>query len=148
MGRSVFDTRGRAVLVAAALGMLAGCGGRSGTLSGRVSHQNKPVVYGTVMVFGADRITRSGNLGPDGTYTVADVPVGPVQVAVVSPEPPDAKPAAKHDERPRRGPAAAPLAAVDRSKWFRIPEKYGDPEKSGLTTTVQPGGTRYDIPLP
>jgi hypothetical protein len=130
----------------AVLAVLAGCGGGPGTLSGKVLFRNKPVVYGTVMVVGADGITRSGNIEPDGTYTVADVPAGPVKIGVVSPEPPDPKKAARRDDRTHHGSAALP--PIDRSRWFRIPDKYGDLEHSGLTATVRSGATPFDIHLP
>jgi hypothetical protein len=134
--------------VAALVLALAGCGGGTGTLTGKVTHKTKTVVYGTVMVVGADGITRSGNIEPDGTYKVEDVPAGAVKLAVVSPEPIDPKHLPKHTGRPGMEGKPAPYPTVDRARWFKVPDKYGDPEKSGLTTTVRAGATPHDITLP
>jgi hypothetical protein len=133
--------------VAAVALVVAGCGGGTGTLTGKVSYQGKPVVMGSVFVQAADGTRRVSNIEPDGTYTVLNMPVGPVMIAVNSPEPPDPK--ALAGRAPRAGAKPAPAApAVDRSKWVRLPDKYADPAQSDVTTTVSPGTTQFDINLP
>jgi hypothetical protein len=127
---------------------LAGCGGGTGTLTGKVTYQGKPVVYGSVLVRCADGQQRSGNVEPDGSYTVLNVPAGPVKLAVVSPEPPDPTKAPPNRGRGERAPpqqAAAP--ASDRSKWVKLPDNYADPDQSGLTATVTAGTVTHDIVL-
>ena len=140
--------RRTSALVAAALLAAAGCGGggRTHSLTGKVTYQGKPVIYGSVLVRCADGTQQAGNIQPDGTYTVADLPAGPVKLGVISPEPPD--PASRPP--PPGAPGAPPpgLRPVDRSKWFKLPEECGDPDKSGKAATVQAGTTTFDIQLP
>jgi hypothetical protein len=57
------------------------------TLTGRVTSQGKPVVFGTVTVITSDHRTHSVPIRPDGTYVLKGVPRGPVKVAVSSPNP-------------------------------------------------------------
>ena len=57
------------------------------TLTGRVTSQGKPVVFGTVTVITSDHRTHSVPIKPDGTYVLKGVPRGPVKVAVSSPNP-------------------------------------------------------------
>ncbi len=57
------------------------------TLTGRVTSQGKPVVFGTVTVITSDHRTHSVPIRPDGTYVLKGVPHGPVKVAVSSPNP-------------------------------------------------------------
>lgn len=129
----------RWALLAACL-LAAGCGRGVATVSGTVRYAGKPLNYGTVVFSGEDGISHSGNIAPDGRYTVADVPAGPVRIAVVSPEPPGQLPPAA-----RRG--GDPVPGVDRAKWVRIPDKYGNVTTSGLTATVTAGPFSHDIDL-
>ena len=57
------------------------------TLTGRVTSQGKPVVFGTVTVITSDHRAHSVPIRPDGTYVLKRVPRGPVKVAVSSPNP-------------------------------------------------------------
>lgn len=125
---------------------VAGCGGGVGTLSGKVTYQGKPVVYGTVLVRCADGLQRTGNIEPDGSYAVLNVPAGPVKIGVESPQPP-APAAGGRTSRPGSK-AASPPPTVDRSKWVKLPDDAADPEKSGIATTVPAGGAVFDIALP
>lgn len=128
----------------------AGCSRGVATVSGVVKHGGKSLAYGTVMMSGSDGITRSGNIEPDGRYSIADVPAGTVRIAVVSPEPPDTKPdkTGKAPPRDPRREGATPPPIVDRAKWVKIPDKYGNVTTSGLTATVPAGPFTHDINLP
>jgi hypothetical protein len=133
------------VAAAALFFAVTGCGRGSGTLTGKVTYQDQPVIYGTVMVRAADGTQWPGAIEPDGTYTVLNVPAGPVTIAIDSPQPQD--PSA-HKRSCREGGQPPPSApAIDRSKWVKLPEKYLDPEKSGIATTVTSGTTTFDIEL-
>lgn len=117
----------------------AGCGGGTGELAGTVTYQDKPLRQGTVLVAAGDGSTQSGVIRDDGSYTVTNVPAGPVKIAVTSPDPRSVKVARrKKDEKP---------PPPDTSKWFAIPEKYADPAKSELTTTVKSGRNPFNIDL-
>jgi hypothetical protein len=137
-------------LGALCLALLAGGCGSRGTVSGKVTHKGKPVVWGTVSVFASDDVQYAGQLTPEGTYSIPDVPSGQVRITVSSPNP---------DGTGRGGPAAAngglgdspgPEAAATRPPpgiWFPIPAKYSEPSRSGLTGTVR-GNTVIDLDLP
>lgn len=56
-------------------------------ISGRVSSQGKPVVFGTVTVLASDNRVYSVPIRADGTYLLRHVPPGAVNVAVSSPQP-------------------------------------------------------------
>jgi hypothetical protein len=145
------SVRRTAVFVGPVL-VVGGCSSKGGTLSGKVSHKGKPVVWGTVSVFGRDNIQYAGQITPEGTYSVPNVPGGPVKIAVSSPNP---------DGAARGGPAAAiarggagdlgggpdPNPVVQSKTWFAIPDKYADPQQSGLTGTVK-GDTIINLDLP
>jgi hypothetical protein len=57
------------------------------TLTGRVTSQGKPVVFGTVTVVTSDQRRFSVPISPDGTYVLKGVPPGSVKLAISSPNP-------------------------------------------------------------
>jgi hypothetical protein len=125
----------------------AGCGSKVATVSGKVTYQGKPVVYGVVSIIGPDGITQSGTIEPDGSFTVRGVGVGEGKVAVTSMKPPDGtggkakgfgRDAPGDDERKPADPDPAASPEVIKN-WFPIPAKYGDHKQSGLTITVGDG---------
>ncbi len=103
-------------------------------------HQDKPVVWGTVTLIASDNVAYAAEITPEGTYFIPNAPPGPVKLCVTSTNP---------DGAARGGPAAArssvsDQAAADRTRppppaaaWVGIPEKYTDPERSGLTGIVK-----------
>jgi hypothetical protein len=133
-------------LIAASVFAVAGCNGSTADVKGKVTFNGKPVVYGTVVLVGADGLARSGAIQPDGSYRVKDVPVGTARVAVTSPRPPGSAPAKKAiergadvtDDKPQpEPPPPAPPEVIQ--NWISLPEKYGDPSKSEVTVTVKSG---------
>lgn len=129
-----------AVLLAALT--FTGCGPAATDLTGKVTYQGKPVVFGSVVVIDASGTTKSGTIQPDGTYRVDNVRVGAVKVAVSSPPPPGTPPVGKQDPRdasdkPTEPPPAAPPEVL--KNWVAIPNKYGDPNESGLTGAAKSG---------
>lgn len=142
----------RSVVLAAVLSAV-GCGGGTADVAGKVTHKGKPVVYGTVVLVGSDGLPKSGTIQPDGTFRVAGVATGTAKVAVSSPPPPGAgspakRPRGGRDEEDERTPAAQPPAAPEVIRnWTALPEKYGDPDKSGLTAEVRAGQpVNLDLP--
>ena len=69
-------------------------------LTGNVTASGKPVVFGTITVLASDNRTYTAPIRPDGTYVIKNIPPGPVQVAVSSPNP-----------RPSFAPPSAPAQA-------------------------------------
>jgi hypothetical protein len=119
---------------------LAGCGPGRGTLSGKVSMEGKgPLKYGSVSVVGSDGVAKQGAINSDGTYSVEGIAPGSVKISVNSPDP------ALSKSHMRKKEDSAPK--VDNAGWFPIPEKYGDPQKSGLTFDLKTGANSYNIDL-
>jgi hypothetical protein len=117
-----------------------GCSGL-GDVSGTVTYQNKPVLFGTVLIECADGSIRQGNIEKDGSYTVRGVAAGDVKVAVNSPNP--------------KGVTILPSKIPERKQepypvvpgWFPIPRKYDSPSTSGLTYQVRGGANTINIEL-
>jgi hypothetical protein len=130
-------------LAAACLGLAGGCGGGSGELSGKVMYQGKPVRMGWVFGAGNDGVVRSARIQDDGSYSLGEVPPGPVKLSVTSPDPSSSRPQAKK-KMPK---GSGPPADVDVGKWFAIPDQYGDFTRSELSVTVRRGSNHFDIEL-
>jgi hypothetical protein len=138
----------RVIMLACAAALAcAGCGG-TGTVSGKVTHNNKPVVFGTVLIVGNDGLPKMGPILEDGTYVVEDVRAGQVRVAVNSPDP--TTPLFNKDDakkgRPRPPEEEKRLADL-KTKWFPLPLKYGDLTTSDMTLEVHRGSNAHDIDL-
>jgi hypothetical protein len=131
------------VALVAVFGLGYGPGGAA-TVSGRVTYRGQPVRIGTVLVEGRDGIARTAAIA-DGAYEVPGVPVGPCRVAVLSPLTAPAVGAplpAKDVQGPGR-----PVRRTVPAGWVKLPERYGDPERSGLGCTVGRRATTYDVEL-
>jgi hypothetical protein len=118
-----------------------GCAGR-GDVSGTVTFNGKPLVFGTVTFEGSDGSLQYGNIKPDGSYTVNGVALGEAKVAVSSTNPKSS------DFQPlQREGGPKPKARPEIKGWFRIPEIYDTPYKSGLTYKINSGANTIDIKL-
>src|SRR5262245_33088792 len=125
-------------------GLTAGCGPSKTEVTGKVTHNGKPVVYGSVTLIGSDGIVYSSQIKEDGTFAIPGVPAGPVKIGVLSPnpKPPEAGKASGKDDlgafsRGDRRPPPVPESVV--RAWFPIPDKYADPMTSGLSDKVSRG---------
>jgi hypothetical protein len=136
----------RRLTVAGLLALVAlapGCAPSAAPVTGRVTYQGKPVVWGSVTLKAADGSMHQIGINLDGTYRLDRVPVGPAAVGVSSPDPapsPRARALGGDENRSRPGPPPVPPRA-----WFKLPDKYADPATSGLTVHV--GRDSGDIEL-
>jgi hypothetical protein len=127
------------------LGFLAlaaiGCQGK-GNVSGKVSYQGKPLVFGTVLFEGSDGHQRQANIQPDGSYSISGLAVGQAKAAVSSlnPKSSDFTPMQREGAKP-------PPPRPEVQGWFPIPEKYDAPHTSGLTYPIKRGENMIDIEL-
>lgn len=117
---------------------MVGCAGR-GNVSGKVTFQNKTVLWGTVLIEGSDGGHRQGSIERDGTFYVEDLATGDAKVAVNSPNPKSITLMTKGDRPPQKFP--------DVPGWFAIPDKYGAVDKSGVVYTIKRGENKFDIEL-
>jgi hypothetical protein len=120
----------------------AGCSKPLGQVSGQVFFEGQPLESGTITFVGQNNYKAYCVIGRDKTYSFDNVPVGPVKIAFASHHrvPPGFKSAELPPNVPRpkeEPPAPAPP----------IPEKYKNPEQSGLTYTVKAGQQIFDIKL-
>lgn len=140
----------RCALCALAAG-LVGCSDapKTGTVAGKVTLNAKPVPNAVVSFVAKTGGTPVAAVtGEDGDYTAADAPAGEVFVTV-RPNAGESAQVGEGVKKTGQGASKTGHATVAAPK-SDIPERYADPGKSGLTTTVKPvggGETKYDIPL-
>lgn len=154
--------------------LTSGCGDSVGTVSGTVTYQGKPLTGGSITFLPKEGLAVNGTIDKDGTYSVAKVPAGEVKISIdtfasrtganrpAGGGPPVAggPPGGGGPPKDRGGPPKDVLpkdvdpksfdpAAIEREreKHVKIPEKYLDPNKSGLTFTVVKGKNTHDIAL-
>jgi hypothetical protein len=169
MGRWVLQVRlarrtvGPACGLCLALGLLtlaAGCGQNKkkeppyAEVSGTVFYKGKPLPGGEVTFVNEGGFVGNATIDENGKYSVK-APTGPVKISVDNgmlqppgaaaagrgrgPSPPKTMPGLKRpdSEPPKKMPG----------KYVPIPQKYANPEESGLTHTVTSGSQTFDIKL-
>jgi hypothetical protein len=130
-----------------------GCGS-SGSVSGKVSFNGEALGGGTVVFTSEGQGSATSQIGPDGSYKIDKIPVGPVKIAV---ETKSAQPAKRPPGMPTppadamaKDASSSPLynpQNQSKGKYVPIPEDLGDPNKSGQTLTVTGGSQTYNIEL-
>jgi hypothetical protein len=143
--RSVF---GFIVVVVTIVGLTVAVGNRAAVVKGHVSLGGRPVIWGSVVLVGADGQSVAGRIQPDGTFTVPNAPVGEVTVTITSPDPLVQHYATQlkssRDRIPVNEWGAPP---VDRRQWFVIPKRYENAYESNLKFTVKRGSNEYNLDL-
>jgi hypothetical protein len=119
---------------AGALLTLVGCGG-TGTVSGKVTLNGKPVPGGAVTIHDSEGQSRNGGINKDGTYSVSNLAPGPAKVSVFTAM------EMKQVRNPEGG-AKNPLG-----EFVAIPDKYRSRDTSGLTLDVKSGKQDYDVKM-
>jgi hypothetical protein len=144
-----------ALTVAAATLLVSGCGKSGSTVSGKVTYKGASLTAGTVYFTKGDKdaTPKSGGIEKDGTYKVEELQPGDYKVYVITPKGgsgsvgiPMGMPGGKQDgsegmKSMKGGTTGAAVPVVE------VPEKYGKPDSSGLSTTVKGGKNTYDITL-
>jgi hypothetical protein len=148
------------VLLATLTGL--GCGGRRSEVSGTVTYRGKPLEIGTVTFLDDNKLVLGSGAIADGKYSIAKLPRGPVKIVVTTPPQVPANlralsaPAGKTLPKGKQMEEEKHLSPEERKalpRGFRvpphvvIPEKYANPDKSGLSYTVQPGSQEHNIEL-
>ena len=138
--------------------ILAGCSAQAGRegfgmVSGKITFNNKPLTGGTIHFFQDQEKVGSFIIRGDGTYA-AEIPIGPVQVAIetLSVKYEDRETVLKvfkengfdvpEKQRKPDSPAFNPATT-----YVEIPERFSDPDKSGLEHTVVRGQQTRDFDL-
>ncbi len=128
------------------LGLLAcvsACSSGKATVTGKITYQGKSVHSGGISGVGPDGLAVPGSIQA-GQYTISGITAGKVKIGVSSPPPHLAS------VNPGAGRGSVPKAAPAQEKdpnWFPIPDKFGDPEKSGVVIQVSSGANVIDLQL-
>jgi hypothetical protein len=97
---------------------------------GKVTYQNIPLSSGTISFLGDDGFSKV-SIDRDGSYQIADAPLGAVKVSV-------------HNRSTFLEPKGEKIKWVVKSL---IPSKYNDFQKSGLSYTISTGRQEINIDL-
>jgi hypothetical protein len=153
----------RCLLLVPLLLLAAGCGaGKSGSVSGKVYYKGEVLKSGTVAFYpegGGGNFTSP--IGADGSYTITKVRPGKMKISVASaaagvqlgPQMGRGQAAAKKgmeqrkDKLKENAPPGAPVGTTASEPGVKLPEKYTDPERSGLSVEVTGGKQEHDIKL-
>jgi hypothetical protein len=101
-----------------------------GSVEGRITYHGVGLASGYVQIIGPDGTSAEGAIQMGGTYTVWDPPHGRVRFAVMS--------------QPPAGLSKAPPA---KHTGTHLPERYADPDTSGITLDFGGGRQKFDIVL-
>jgi len=158
MRRSPWQTPGRWVLFFTLVGSVGvlGCGG-SGSVSGSVTYDGKPLPGGNVAFVSAQGgPTLSATIDSGGNYTIGKIPSGTYKVTVEtsSLKPPSlgTKTATPRNYGPPAGagnPAGYKPSSVEdpTKRYVAIPAEYESITSSGLEFKVKAGSQTINIPL-
>jgi len=137
-----------------ALVLFAGCSKSKGTITGKVTLKDgTPVPVGNITFWGADNRPAGGSqLKSDGTYNIADAPVGDVKVTIETPpprmgpvnmpKPPEGMSMPKEMLPKEGGDAADPTKKV-----VPVPAKYKTAGDTPLTYTIVKGTQEKNFTL-
>jgi hypothetical protein len=147
--REVLSRAGGRILVVGLCLLPLGCGS-SGTISGKVFYNGRAVPGGAIVFFAeGNRAIVSTPIENDGSYRADKVPPGSAKIAIQLLKPlPMGKMMDKTAFLPNvQGKTTEQRETSKPREYLWIPEKYGDPEKSGLTLQVRGGPQEFDIKL-
>jgi hypothetical protein len=142
----------------------AGCGGSNpnapASISGSVNYKGKPVTGGSVQFYTQSGTPYSAAIGADGTYSVADVPLGELIVCVETESVNPVHKASTGKEASQRqasmgnrqppagqGGGSGGTPSGEEPKYVKIPDKYAKSKTSPLTYTAKQGRQVHNIEL-
>jgi hypothetical protein len=128
------------LLLLVALAVLCGCG-RTAKITGKVTYQGRPVVYGSVIFLSADKTVRSCIIESDGSYSIEGVPTGEVKVSVASPNPSRGRSTTRRRMPVEAGRKETGSQGPAVEGWFPLPAAYE------LPFVVGSGHVSHDIDL-
>jgi hypothetical protein len=114
--------------------VVAGCGTRTGNVSGTVKYQNKPLPGGSITFLSDSKNSVTATIDKDGKYSAPKVGVGQARVTIT----PLINMGGMTMSTGTPTPQAPPPA---------LPPKFNDPDKSGLTYDVTVGDQTKDFNL-
>jgi len=133
-----------AAVLVASLPLLTGCGGGTGSVSGKVMYNGTALPYGSVqfMTPGGAFVSE---IGSDGSYSLSSLPIGSATISVTCQDP-------KYADYMKQLSASGRDPKIPKPKgrpedYSKIPSKYSDFNTSGLTYEVKSGAHTYNIEL-
>jgi len=142
--------------VALAMFAVAGCLGKAqptGTVSGKVTHQGKPVPAGCLVTFVSDRgVAALGTVDASGRYQLMfagkpDVPALEYNISVTFPGVVGTEMTDEDERKFMAGDAGTIAKFARKERIAPIPTKYADEFKSGLSFQIKEGANSFDIDL-
>lgn len=127
----------------------AGCGrGSLSTVSGTVTFEGAPVTSGSVILYCEDQQIVHGLIGPDGSYSIPNVPRGKARATVRAHSPlPDGFRLRTQLPPTIDGPRVPGEEPLGKHATPPIPKRYEMPEESGLAVQVSQADQVFDIRL-
>jgi hypothetical protein len=132
--------------------VVMGCAARTSEIAGEVTYHGQPLTRGTVTVFCQDGRIYASLIDQEGRYRITGVPAGTHRLGVrthpVIPNGfarPQQLPPTK--DAPQLLDPRAIKSPAERDAHVPIPERYSDPDQSGLSCTAARGQQTYDIHL-
>ncbi len=126
--------------------LLASCGQKEitypetgATLEGTVTY-GKEEVDAALVIAQNDTGSATGWVGDDGRYRMENVPLGEINLAVNT--------AAGKGQAMSKAMAQSQGRAKGPMKLIDVPEKYADPAKSAIKTTINKGTNEFNIVIP
>ena len=135
-----------ALLLSVLLAAAGGCSKRA-TVTGKVTYQGRPVTHGSVILLNADNTARSGAIAADGSYSIDDVPLGTVKIAVISHDPNKGRSVVRGRKPVRSDNTEGTDPRKVAAEWFQLPPRFESATSSGLSCDVGSGQVHYDIEL-
>ena len=126
-----------------------GCGGSTGSVSGKVLYKDTPLKGGFVTFVTADNKSFKAEIGEDGSYSIVEkMPAGDVKISVET-ESLKPSPGARSYAPPAdyKGDYKPPDSAAAAKRYIKIPDKYASADTSGLKLTIKGGKQEFDIKL-
>ena len=147
--------------------LAAGCSSE-GTVSGTVYYKGKPLKEGMILFFPE---SKGGDfrsmIGPDGTYSMSKLPIGHAKISVITGSSTAGPPASVMrqgkggggkiaEEALTKRMSAEAKKALEESKKRpadpsgysgTVPQKYTNPDESGLTIEVTGGKQTHDVKI-
>jgi hypothetical protein len=136
------------LFTAVALIAVTGCGESTGSVQGKVYYQDTLVTAGSVAFTPPNEKVATAEIQPDGSYNIPKVSTGETKIAVMAARSVTMPEGKMMDPGKMGATDKGKVTEVAKGKPVRIPEKYADVQKSGLTFTVKPGAQEHDIKLP
>lgn len=132
-----------------------GCGGGRGTISGKVTFNGKPLPVGTISFYPQSGKQDAINCPiRNGAYSQEGVPTGEVKVGVVTVDPANAGGGSGAAAAGGGGGSdtgarvtATPAGRKKSATFVAVPPRYGSPDTSDLSLTVQTGEQVFDVEL-